>query len=204
MTPNTTHDLIVLAAGFSGLLAGASADRGLVQIPAWRRFDVMTWAEHSRHADLGNGRFWYPLLAVGATGLSIGAAFGVHTSAIVVPGLATPTYLAAFCELAGLSLTALAAPNMIRFAHLRIAQPRSVAFGFSITGAFHGRFFRLRRSRYSCGRSGCLSERDDVRERSSRGVICVYPHSSVVKTARPGRTSDMCRNRSGRFKQSVE
>jgi hypothetical protein len=57
MTPNSARDFLVLATGFGGLLAGASADRYLVQVPAWRHLDVMIWAEHSRHADLGNGRF---------------------------------------------------------------------------------------------------------------------------------------------------
>jgi hypothetical protein len=48
MTPQTGYAALVLATGFAGLLAGASADRYLVQVPAWRHLDVMTWAEHSR------------------------------------------------------------------------------------------------------------------------------------------------------------
>jgi hypothetical protein len=77
VTPGTLLDLIVGATGLSGLLAGASADRYLVRVPAWRRLDPMTWAEHSRHADLGNGRFWYPILASAARlGYARSAAFG--------------------------------------------------------------------------------------------------------------------------------
>ena len=129
MSPNATRNLILLATAFSGFLAGASADRYVVQVPAWRHLDVMTWAEHSRHADLGNGRFWYPLLAFAATGLSIAAAVGVYTR-LAVTSLPLPIYLAAASELAGLSLTILAAPNLIR---LRKPQDRVVtARGFQL------------------------------------------------------------------------
>jgi hypothetical protein len=112
--PKVLYGLTILAAGFSGLLAGASADRYLVQVPAWRQLDVMIWAEYSRHADLGNGRFWYPPLAFAATGLSIAAAAAVYTRPTPIPGLAPPVYLAAACEIGGLTLTILAAPNLIR------------------------------------------------------------------------------------------
>jgi hypothetical protein len=119
MSPQTGRAVLMLATGFAGFLAGASADRYLVQVPAWRHLDVMTWAEHSRHADLGNGRFWYPLLAFAATGFSIAAALAVRQHALVAGGLEFPAYLAALFELLGLSITALAAPNLIR---LRRAQ----------------------------------------------------------------------------------
>jgi hypothetical protein len=50
----------------SGLLAGANIDRFLVQLPAWKYVDITSWAHYSRHADLGNGRWVYPLEAVGS------------------------------------------------------------------------------------------------------------------------------------------
>ena len=114
MTSAMAQNLIVLAAGFSGLLAGASADRYLVQVTAWRRMDVMTWAEHSRHADLGNGRFWYPLLAFAATGFSVAAAWGIHDGALNANAIRAPAYLAAVASLVGLLFTFLAAPNLLR------------------------------------------------------------------------------------------
>jgi hypothetical protein len=114
MTTQTAHAVLILATGFGGLLAGASADRYLVQVPGWRHLDVMTWAEHSRHADLGNGRFWYPVLAFAATGFSIAAAFAVRHHVLVADGLQVPVYLTAAFELLGLSITMLAAPNLIR------------------------------------------------------------------------------------------
>jgi hypothetical protein len=114
MTTATARDVLILATGFGGLLAGASADRYLVQVPGWRHLDVMTWAEHSRHADMGNGRFWYPILAFAATGLSIAAAIGVRQQPFAASNLRLWVYLAALFELLGLSVTALAAPNLLR------------------------------------------------------------------------------------------
>ncbi len=117
MSPATVRDLLVLTTAFSGFLAGASADRYLVQVPAWRHLDVMTWAEHSRHADLGNGRFWYPLLAFATTAVSIVAAVEVRARVLTAAGLAAPVYLAAAFSTVGLAVTILAAPNLLRLRH---------------------------------------------------------------------------------------
>lgn len=133
LTPAAARDLLIAATGFSGLLAGASADRYLVQVPAWRRLDVMTWAEHIRHADLGNGRFWYPLLAFGATGLSIAAAIGVAQGSLSAVRLAGPVYLAALLSFLGLATTVLAAPNL-----LRLRRPKDRATTEASFRAFHG------------------------------------------------------------------
>jgi hypothetical protein len=132
VTQGTLLDLIVGATALSGLLAGASADRYLVQVPAWRRLDPMVWAEHSRHADMGNGRFWYPLLAFGATGLSVAAAIGVYRRAVVPRGLAEPVYLAAVASVLGLTMTVLAAPQL-----LRLRKPRDRATTEASFRAFH-------------------------------------------------------------------
>jgi len=133
MTPQTGHAALILATGFAGLLAGASADRYLVQVPAWRHLDVMTWAEHSRHADLGNGRFWYPLLAFAATGLSIAAALAVRQHVLVAGGLQFPAYLTAIFEFLGLSITVLAAPNLIR-----LRRPQNLTTTARSFRLFHG------------------------------------------------------------------
>ena len=99
---------------------------------AWRRLDPMVWAEHSRHADMGNGRFWYPLLAFGATGLSVAAAIGVYRRAVVPRGLAEPVYLAAVASVLGLTMTVLAAPQL-----LRLRKPRDRATTEASFRAFH-------------------------------------------------------------------
>jgi hypothetical protein len=132
------RDLLVLAAAMSGLLAGASADRYLVQVPAWRRLDVLTWAEHSRHADLGNGRFWYPTLAFGATGFSVAAAIALRQRALLPSGLALPVDVGALLGLLGLATTILAAPNL-----LRLRRPADRATTEASFHAFH-RWGRVR------------------------------------------------------------
>jgi hypothetical protein len=133
MTLGAARDLLIFSTGFSGLLAGASADRYIVQVPAWRHLDVMTWAEHSRHADLGNGRFWYPVLAFAATGLSIAAAVGFRQQALPSRAVEWTTYLAALLQLLGLAITLLAAPNLIRLRKPRDAPTTEHAFRL-----FHG------------------------------------------------------------------
>ncbi len=132
------RDLLVGATAMSGLLAGASLDRYLVQVPAWRRLDVMTWAEHSRHADMGNGRFWYPTLAFGATGFSVAAALAMRQRTLLVSGLALPVHLAALLSFLGLATTILAAPNL-----LRLRRPADRATTESSFHAFH-RWGRVR------------------------------------------------------------
>jgi hypothetical protein len=123
VAPSTARVLLTLATGFSGLLAGASADRYLVQVPAWRHLDPMLWAEHSRHADLGNGRFWYPVLAFGATVLSLIVALEIRQGVLLAAGLWLPVDLAATLSVLGLGMTILAAPNLLR---LRRPQDRSI------------------------------------------------------------------------------
>jgi len=130
--PATAVELLVAATGLSGLLAGASVDRYLVQVPAWRYMDVMTWAEHSRHADLGNGRFWYPLLAIGATGLSFGVALAVRRGVLVASGLGLPVSLAAILLFLGLGITLRAAPNL-----LRLREPKDRDITEASLRAFH-------------------------------------------------------------------
>ena len=132
MTGATARELLIAATGMSGLLAGASADRFIVQVPAWRHLDVMTWAEHSRHADLGNGRFWYPVLAFGATGLSLTVAIAVRQGVLAASGLALPAYLAALLSLVGLGMTLFAAPNLLRLRH-----PKDKATTQASFDAFH-------------------------------------------------------------------
>src|SRR5438045_6824589 len=67
--------LVMGAATLDGFLAGASLDRALIQLPAFRRVGVRPWAAFSRKADLGDRAFlWYPTLAISGTALSVAAA----------------------------------------------------------------------------------------------------------------------------------
>jgi len=103
------EELMIGAALLNGLIAGAGADRLLVQMPAFRRVGLREWADFSRQADLRTGAFWYPPLAIGGTALSIAAAVTNRSQAARIPTLATAALAAA-----GLLVTVKAAPNMLR------------------------------------------------------------------------------------------
>jgi len=92
----------------------------------------MTWAEYSRHADLGNGRFWYPVLAFGATALSVVVAMAVKGGVLAADRLVLPVYLAAVLSFLGLGMTLLAAPNL-----LRLREPKNRAITEASFRAFH-------------------------------------------------------------------
>src|ERR1700752_777580 len=53
--------LLMSACVLSGLLTGETVDRLVIGFPAWKYTGIAAWAEYSRHADLGNGVFVYPL-----------------------------------------------------------------------------------------------------------------------------------------------
>ena len=64
----------VAATIVNGLLAGGNVDRAIVARPAWGQIGFAAWADYSRHADLGNGQWFYPVMALGGTLLSVLAA----------------------------------------------------------------------------------------------------------------------------------
>jgi hypothetical protein len=72
----TTTPLVLLlaAAGANGLLAGASLDQSIKQLPARHRIGVLAFARYSQAADLTNGVAWYATLGVGAALLTLIAA----------------------------------------------------------------------------------------------------------------------------------
>ena len=66
--------LLIVATALNGLLAGASLDQSIKQLPARRRIGVLSYSAYSRAADLGNGIAWYAGLGLGAAGCSLAAA----------------------------------------------------------------------------------------------------------------------------------
>lgn len=66
--------LLIAATALNGLLAGASLDQSIKQLPARRRIGVLSYSAYSRAADLGNGIAWYAGLGLGAAGCSLAAA----------------------------------------------------------------------------------------------------------------------------------
>ena len=114
-------DLIVIltlaATVFTGLLAGASVDKALVQLPARRRLGAIAFANFSRANDLGNGLIVYPILGVGAALLTILAALAAVLNGTPL-AQAWPLYVAALLALLHTFTTTRAAPNMLLLRHL--------------------------------------------------------------------------------------
>jgi hypothetical protein len=113
MTIDLTLILILAATLPTGLLAGISLDKALVQLPARHRMGVIGFAAFSRANDLGNGLIVYPVLGVSAALLTVVAAI-----AAVVQGIslahAWPLYVSALLALLHTFTTLRAAPNMLK------------------------------------------------------------------------------------------
>ncbi len=62
--------LIAAACVLTGLLAGGSVDRYLVQVPAWRHLSKLSWAAYTQYAEFGNGLYLYPFEILGSFILS--------------------------------------------------------------------------------------------------------------------------------------
>jgi hypothetical protein len=113
-----TFVLILAATAADGLLAGASLDQSIKQLPARHKIGLVAYSEYSRASDLGPGILWYAILGVGATVLTIGAAI-----AALVQGApsasAIPLYVAAGLAVLHTLATAQAAPT--NFSQRRVA-----------------------------------------------------------------------------------
>ena len=112
MAIDITFILILAAAVVTGLLAGVSLAKSIVQLPARHRMGIVGFAAFSRAADLGNGLIVYPILGISAA-LST---FLQDTSL----AHALPLYISALLALLHSVTTARAAPNM-----LSLRQPTS-------------------------------------------------------------------------------
>jgi hypothetical protein len=113
---NTSTTLVrsleVAATVFNSVVAGAGVDRVVVQMPAWRILGIGPWADYSRRADLRNGRFLYPLSAIGGCALSVAAAVGFARNRHTPRAAGTPILLSVLLAATGLALTTQAAPHI--------------------------------------------------------------------------------------------
>jgi hypothetical protein len=82
-------------------------------MPAWRKIGVQRWAAYSRHADLENGLFLYPGLAIGGAFFTIVAAVSYQFDGTAPASGALPIYLSVALVLGGLLATIKAAPFMM-------------------------------------------------------------------------------------------
>jgi hypothetical protein len=74
MASSVTERLALGAALFGGLLAGVTANRALVQMPAWERIGVISWASFTRAENHGIGMIFYPVLGGAALFFTVAAA----------------------------------------------------------------------------------------------------------------------------------
>jgi hypothetical protein len=110
MPLSLTLILIVAATAADGLLAGASLDQSIKQMPARHKIGLVAYSEYSRASDLGPGILWYGILGVGAAVLTIAAAVTALVQGVPPTG-ATPLYAAATLAVVHSFATTQAAPT---------------------------------------------------------------------------------------------
>jgi hypothetical protein len=107
--PSVLSSLIALATAVDGLLAGASLDQSIKQLPARHRVGVLAFSGYSRASDQANGVAWYAALGVGGAGLTLAAALTAVVSRAPDPER-RPLLLAGLLSVAHTLATARAAP----------------------------------------------------------------------------------------------
>ena len=119
MSLGLTFVLIVTATASDGLLAGASLDQSIKQLPARHKIGPVAYSAYSCASDLGPGILWYGILGVGAAVLTIAAAVAAIFEG--VPSVsATPLYVATGLAVLHSLATAQAAPT--NFSQRRVAR----------------------------------------------------------------------------------
>jgi hypothetical protein len=107
-----TLALIVAATAMNGVLAGASLDQSIKQLPARNRTGGAAYSVYSRASDLGNGIAWYAALGVGSALLTIIAAIVMYFQR-ADSVTAIPLYTAAVLSVLHSLVTARAAPLLM-------------------------------------------------------------------------------------------
>ncbi|MGZ4913217.1 MAG: hypothetical protein ACXV5B_08900 [Halobacteriota archaeon] len=113
MTSPVTYELLSIAIILNGFLAGLNIDRGLVQMPAWRKTGVRAWAAYSRHADLGNAKYLYPTEAIVGALFTVAAAVSFYFDLTAPASAADPIYASVALAVGGLLTTLKAGPFML-------------------------------------------------------------------------------------------
>jgi hypothetical protein len=121
--------LLAAATVLTGLLAGETVDRLIVGFPAWQQVDILTWAEYSRNADLGNGVFVYPIEGIGSFLLLMTASVLLFRTKIIDRSYVVPVHLASVFAASALILTFFAAPFMLSIKN--ISDPASLQYAFN-------------------------------------------------------------------------
>jgi hypothetical protein len=100
MKLSVTKTLAFGAALFGGLLAGVTANRALVELPAWQRIGVIAWANFTRAENHGIGSFFYIVIGFMALVLTIGAAIAFRFDRSARGSRRFPAYAAALVAIA--------------------------------------------------------------------------------------------------------
>lgn len=130
--------LLTISVFLTGMAAGLSADRSIVQLPAFRRTGLDAWVAYSRHADLENGLFYYPTLALGGSILTIAAAWRMSDRGSTTQRRARLSRTAAVSAALALAATSQAAPNMWRLRAINTADHDSVERTYRGFRFWHG------------------------------------------------------------------
>ncbi|MBV9227749.1 MAG: hypothetical protein JOZ18_00445 [Chloroflexi bacterium] len=110
MMTTVPFGILLAATAMDGLLAGASLDQSIKQLPARHRIGLVAFSAYSQAGDLGNGILWYAFLGIGAALLTIVAA--VMTIVAGVPfGQSLPVLIAAILSVLHSLVTMQAAPT---------------------------------------------------------------------------------------------
>jgi hypothetical protein len=111
MTQTLTTVLLVAATAADGILAGASLDQSIKQLPARQRMGAIAFSVYSRASDLSSrGIIWYAVLGVGAALLTLAAAVADFFQGTATTH-AIPLYSAAGLTLLHSFTTSQAAPT---------------------------------------------------------------------------------------------
>jgi hypothetical protein len=104
--------LLVLAGAtaLNGILAGASLDQSIKQLPARHRIGPVAYSTYSRASDLGNGILWYAGIGIGAALLTIAVAVAAYIQGMSF-AQAPRIYSAAVLSVLHSLITARAAPT---------------------------------------------------------------------------------------------
>jgi hypothetical protein len=108
-SPNAWVTLLAIATAFDGVLAGASLDQSIKQLPARHRLGMQAFSAYSRASDQANGLIWYAGLGIGSALLTVAAAAWALTLSLPTDRL-LPVALAGGFAIAHSLTTARAAP----------------------------------------------------------------------------------------------
>lgn len=107
MTSRIIKGFAIGAALFGGLLAGSTATRAFVEMPAWRQIGVGPWATFARVENAGAGFLLYPIIGASALLLTIATAVAVQLDSTARMSRRFPVYAAAGVAIAAALITRL-------------------------------------------------------------------------------------------------